>query len=120
LQRDREKLARHLFDLGEPSKKTDFGKFNADIQKLLDEAKSKGVQALRLDEMIQSLLNIARSNGLHIPNRYVMMMRSCLLIEGVARSLDPDLSLFTVATPVVAKSLMKSYNPLSYLGRWLR
>ncbi len=117
LQRDRAKLAKHLFELGEASKKTEFQKFDGAIQRLLDGAKAKGVAQLRLDEMIQSLLGIARDNGLHIPNRYVMMMRSCLLIEGVARSLDPNLSLFTVATPVVARSLMKSYNPLSYLGR---
>ncbi len=120
LQRDRDKLAKHLFELGEPSKKTDFAKFDSAIQALLDDAKAKGVAQLRLDEMIQQLLSIARDNGLHIPNRYVMMMRSCLLIEGVARSLDPNLSLFTVATPVVARSLMKSYNPLSYLGRMFK
>ncbi len=120
LQRDREKLARHLFDLGEPSKKAEFGQFNTAIQKLLDEVKSRGVAQLRLDEMIRDLLSVARDNGLHIPNRYVMMMRSCLLIEGVARSLDPSLSLFTVATPVVARSLMKSYNPLNNLGRLFR
>ncbi|MFM8270005.1 MAG: ABC1 kinase family protein, partial [Pseudomonadota bacterium] len=112
IKRDREALAQSLYKLGEKGAKTKYEDFEADIQVLLDEVKAKGVEKVKLEILVNQLLGIARKNQIYIPNRYVMMIRSCLIIEGVAKSLDPNLSVFKVAVPVVAKSLIKSYNPL--------
>ncbi len=117
LKRDRARLAGSLYELGTPGKKADFKKFEAAIQAMLDEVAAQGVQNAKLDKMVNQLLGIARKSDLHIPNRYVMMIRSCLVIEGVAKSLNPKISVFQVATPIVAKSLMRSYNPLSIFRR---
>lgn len=117
LKRDRSRLASSLFELGTPGKKADFKKFEAAIDELLEETKSKGVQNAKLEAMVSRLLSIARKNDLHIPNRYVLMIRSCLIIEGVAKNLNPKLSVFQIATPIVARSLMRSYNPLSFFWR---
>ncbi len=117
LNRDRGKLARSLFELGTASKQTKFDKFDKAVQGMLDDMKAKGVDNLRLDQMLNRLLSISRQNGIHIPNRYIMMIRSCLVIEGVARSLDPKISIAKVATPIVARSLMRSYNPIRFITR---
>ncbi len=118
LKRDKAKLAKSLFDLGTPGKKTDFKAFDKDIHKLLDEVQKKGVDSFRIQELVNRLLEISNKHKLYIPNRYLMMLRSCLVVEGLARSLDPQLSLFKIATPIVAKSLLKSYNPLRFLRRF--
>jgi ubiquinone biosynthesis protein len=115
LKRDRQNLAKSLFELGKAGPQTDFNKFNESIQKLLDEVKAKGVGNLKLDKLVNQLLAIARENHIYIPNRYVMMIRSCLIIEGVAKKLDPNVSMVSVALPVVARSLIKSYNPFRKL-----
>lgn len=115
LNRDRAALAKNLYELGTPGPHANFKKFEKDIQTLLDEVKKQGVDKIRLEQLLNKLLTVARRNDLMIPNRYVMMIRSCLIIEGVAKSLDPKISVVKVATPIVARSLMKSYNPISYL-----
>jgi ubiquinone biosynthesis protein len=117
LKRDRDSLAKALFALGTPSAHTDYAKFEGDIQTLLDDVKKQGIDKLRMDQMVNRLLVIARKNGLVIPNRYVMMIRSCVIIEGVARALDPKISMFEIATPIVTRSLLKTYNPLGFLKR---
>jgi ubiquinone biosynthesis protein len=111
LKRDRDKLAESLFALGTPAKTTDYASFERQIQALLDRVKQQGMSALKLDALVNELLQIARDNAVHIPNRYVLMIRSCLVIEGVAKQLDPDLSVFQIAVPIVTKSLLKTYNP---------
>ena len=111
LQRDRATLAQNLFALGVPGKKTDYAIFEKQIQALLDDVKAHGLGSLRMDQLVNKLLGIGRGNGLVIPNRYVLMIRSCLVIEGLAKSLDPSISIFNVAAPIVAKSLAKSYSP---------
>jgi ubiquinone biosynthesis protein len=117
LKRDRDSLAKALFALGTPSVRTNFKKFENDIQKLLDDVKAQGVDTVRMDQMVNRLLAIARKNELMIPNRYVMMIRTCVIIEGVAKALDPKISMFQVATPIVTKSLLKTYSPLNLIKR---
>lgn len=111
LKRDKKALVKALWDLGTASKKTDYVKFEREIYELLDEVKAKGVKNTRLDKLVNELLSIARRNRVLIPNRYVLMLRAFLIIEGVAKSLDPQLSMFQIAPPIVARSLLKSYNP---------
>lgn len=115
LNRDRAALAKNLYELGKPGSHANFPKFERDIQTLLDDVKKQGVDKIRLEQLLNKLLTVARKNDLMIPNRYVMMIRSCLIIEGVAKSLDPKISVVKVATPIVARSLMKSYSPIAYL-----
>ncbi len=117
LKRDRDRLAKALYELGTPGKKADYPKFESEIQMLLDEVKAQGIGNLRMDQLVNKLFAIARKNSVHIPNRYVMMIRSCLVIEGVAKSLDPKVNIFEIAVPIVAKSLMKSYSPLNLLRK---
>ena len=117
LQRDRARLAKNLYALGTPGKRTSYSHFEKAIQILLDDVKRRGVNNIKLEEMVNKLLFIARKNQVHIPNRYIMMIRSCLVIEGLARSLDPNISIFSKAAPIVARSLAKTYNPFSFLRR---
>ncbi|MBY0372150.1 hypothetical protein K2X33_15820 [bacterium] len=116
LKRDRSKLARSLYDLGTPSKKTRYDAFEKDVDAMIDEHAGKGAQ-ISLEKLVGQLLAVARKNGLYVPNRYVLLLRSCLVMEGVAKGLDPDISVARVATPIVARSLARSYNPLRFLQR---
>ncbi len=116
LKRDKKKLAKSLFEMGNPSRKTRYERFEQDICLLIEGVKNNGLDKMRMDELIQKLLALAHQNGILIPNRYILMIRSCLAIEGVAKTLDPKISVFDVALPIVTKSLIKAYNPL----RWLR
>lgn len=116
LKRDKEKLARALYDLGQPGKRTRYPKFEKQVCELVDEVGRMGVDKVNINGMVRKLLALAHRNQIHIPNRYVLMIRSCLAMEGVAKSLDPKISVMNIALPIVTKSLLKSYNPL----RWLR
>lgn len=112
LKRDKTKVARGLFELGEPGVRTDYAQFEAAIITLLNELKSQGMDGVSLEGLLNRLLKTAREHSIFIPNRYVLMMRSCLLVEGTARQLHPDVSILKIAFPIVSKSLLKTYNPI--------
>ncbi len=112
LKRDRRLLAKSLFALGTPSAKTQVDLFEKAIDELLDDIKAQGLEKTHVEQLVTRLLEIARNEGVFIPNRYVLLLRSCLIIEGVAKGLDPKLSIAAIATPIVARSLLKSFNPL--------
>jgi ubiquinone biosynthesis protein len=115
VQRDRNNLARALYNLGVPGKTTQYSEFESGIQKILDGIKSKGLKKLNLNRVVDELFEVTHSNQIYIPNRYLMMIRSCLMIEGVAKQLDKDISLLGLAAPILTKTVFKSLNPLRIL-----
>lgn len=117
LKRDRRSLATHLYELGEASPQSSFDSFESEINRLIDDIGGKDFRKTNLEGLVMKLFGIARRQGVFIPNRYTMLLRSCLIIEGVARSLDPGLSVVAIATPIVARSLLKSYNPFRLFTR---
>lgn len=117
LTKDRRKLARAIFELGEPSKATVYDAFAHDIDHLIDELSKYGIAQIKLEATLDRLLAIAKRHRITIPNRYLLMLRSCLLMEGVARQLDPHLSIASIAAPVLMRSLVKAYSPLHWIFR---
>ena len=116
LKRDKSKLARALYEMGTPGKTTEYTAFKKAVTEWIDR-NAATARSGSLEKPLQELLKIARQHGLYIPNRYLLLLRSCLMIEGVARGLDPNISLVRIALPVVSRSLLKTYNPLARLLR---
>lgn len=115
VRRDRKNLAQALYDLGVPGKQTNYADFEFGINRVLDEIKNVGVKNIKLNRMIDRLFEVAHKNQIFIPNRYMLMIRSCLMIEGVAKQLDSRASLMGLATPILTRSFLKSINPLKIL-----
>lgn len=120
LQRDRATLARRLFDLGTKGPSANLPAFEKDVNDWIDRVGAAGMANIRLESALNELLQIARMNAVNVPNRYVMMMRSCLVADGVARTLDPGINVVQVATPIVAKSLLKTASPIDWIKRALK
>lgn len=115
VRRDRKELAKSLYELGVPSKRSDFAKFESQIDAILDDVKKIGVKNIKINRVVDQLFRAAHENQIFIPNRYILMIRSCLMIDGVAKQLDQKSSLAGIAGPILAKSLLRAYNPLNLL-----
>lgn len=64
-----------------------------------------------LDAFVGELFQAAHRHQILIPRSATLLVKSLVTIEGVAKSLDPQLNLAAAAGPVVAKALA---------GRWLK
>jgi len=111
LKKDRHDLAKSLYGLGSPGKKTNYNDFEKGIGEILDKIKSDGLKNIHINKVIDQLFQVANRNQLFIPNRYVLMIRSCVMVEGLAKQLDSKISLLGIAAPILTKSLIRSYNP---------
>lgn len=117
LKRDRRGLSKALFDMGETTSESDFEGFDKAVEGIIEKVKKTGVSQVRMDEILQDLLKSARTHGIYVPNRFTILLRSCLVIEGVARNLDPSLSIVKLALPIVVKGLFKPKNPLRFFRK---
>ena len=46
----------------------------------------------------------------------VLLQKSMVLVEGVARALDPELDIWTIAEPVVGDWVRREAGPLGQIG----
>jgi predicted unusual protein kinase regulating ubiquinone biosynthesis (AarF/ABC1/UbiB family) len=75
--------------------------------------KGSGTEGARnsLEQLVNDLFRVAYAHGVYVPRSTTLLIKTLVTIEGVARSLDPNINLITTAIPIVLKSLTP---------RWMR
>lgn len=121
LARDRDGLIRALLGFGSTPEDFDLERFGADVASVLAPRGAALSQRLRgapaagdadsLDELVSELFRVAHAHGIHVPRSATLLIKTLVTIEGVGRSLHPELDLGAVAFPVILRSLTP---------RWLR
>lgn len=106
LARDTNAVIKNLLEFGTLPAKFDLEKFKKDIKAVLE--KNHGAQ---LDRLVTNLFKVAYQHQICIPQSTTLLIKTLVTVEGVARSLDAELSLVAVATPVILRSITP---------RWLR
>ncbi len=92
---------------------------SAALKKLADKIKEKKEQnqKLGLQELLDECLKAAEKLGIPIPDGLLLMAKSLLTIEGLARGIDPGISMARVATPVLLRAARPSIKDLFYMGK---
>jgi len=118
LARDAEGLIRALLGFGTLPLAFDAEKFEAEVRLLVRGRAQRLVARLRgrtdgggaeepnsLEEFVTELFGLAQIHGIHLPPSTLLLIKALVTIEGVARSLHPELDLAAAAVPVVLRSL---------------
>ena len=66
---------------------------------------------ISLAELMIKLFHIAQKHQLTLQPQLILLQKTLLNIEGVGRQLDPELDIWTVARPVLARILRARYSP---------
>ena len=118
LARDADGLIQALLGFGALPPGFDAEKFKQDVSRVV-RSRGAGVAArLRgrsgagtpdesssLEEFVTELFGLAHGHGVHVPAATTLLIKALVTIEGVARSLHPELDLAAAAVPVVLRSL---------------
>ena len=122
LSRDADALIRALLGFGSTPDDFDAEKFKQDVRGVAQSFGSGVAARLRgrdvgdldgnsLDQFLAALFAVGTRHGIHVPASTTLLIKTLVTIEGVARSLHPELDLATTAAPVVLRSLTP---------RWMR
>lgn len=120
MNRDPESVIKALLEFSTTPKDFDLELFKSDVAALLTKrqvsAKSLADGANNLDQLVNDLFNITYKHHIYVPQSTTLLIKTLVTIEGVARSLDPEIKLMPVAVPVVLKSLTPKW--LRFMSAW--
>ncbi len=122
LARDPDASLRALLEFGAPPEDFDYAGFKADLQAVLQKDRAKVLarvtggqeqddDSYRLEDTVDQLLRVAHRHGIGLPPSTTLLIKTLVTIEGVARSLDPEINVVVTAIPIVLRSLTP---------RWMR
>jgi ubiquinone biosynthesis protein len=110
LSRDLDGATRALLAFGSTPPDFDLEAFKREAAHLFQGAQADD-RADRLERLVNDLLRVAHAHGIYLPTSTTLLIKTLVTIEGVARSLDPEINVVLAALPVV----LRSVRP-----RWMR
>ncbi len=120
LMQDMQRLVDVLVTMGEEGGETlDRSSVEYEIRKvgqLLAMHKEAGTQA-SLEELLEASLSGSQRLGIELPDGLLLMAKSLLTIEGLARGIDPEVSFARAAGPVLLKAARPSIGEMLSMGK---
>ncbi|GIW11197.1 MAG: 2-octaprenylphenol hydroxylase [Dehalococcoidia bacterium] len=99
VRRDTSEITRELLDIGVIHEPIDFRRFRSDLARLLRRYYNVPLRQIPVGDVIQDTLQLAYRYHLQLPADLALLGRAMSTMEGVALTLDPEISIVSVAEP---------------------
>jgi ubiquinone biosynthesis protein len=118
LAKDADGLLNALLEFGTTPPDFDKARFQADVVRVVQRngravssqlrgqsgAGNRGETSNSLEAFVTALFRVATNHGVCVPPSTTLLIKTLVTIEGVARSLHPELNLAAVAAPVLLRA----------------
>lgn len=115
LNQDVDQLMQIIMRLGAVERRADANELRRDIQRLFLRYYGLALEEVHLSEFLENIMTIAFRHRIHLPADLALLARTVVVLEGVARTLAPDLVLADKARPFV-QQLVSEQLSLQRLG----
>lgn len=105
-------VAQRHFDVGYVPKSQSVEDFALAIRSIGEPLHGRTAADISMAKVLGQLFTITDLFDMQTRPELVLLQKSMVLVEGVARTLDPDLDIWTVAEPVVGEWLRREEGPL--------
>ncbi|MFL0251318.1 ABC1 kinase family protein [Clostridium neuense] len=85
-----------------------------DIDYIFSSYLSASLENIKISQFLQEVFDCAKRNNISLPKDLIILVRSCVILEGVIAKISPDISILDVAIPFVKSqnndSILKNFN----------
>lgn len=114
--KDSESVARLLYRLGTPDSRANLLAFRQDIDAILGTYLPTSLQDIDARHLLRDLLNLAVRYRIQVPKEYAILARASVTIEGILRSLYPEMPVGQIFLPYAKQLLVGRYDPSQLEG----
>ncbi|WP_058300875.1 ABC1 kinase family protein [Gorillibacterium timonense] len=114
---DSEGLVRAVLQLGMVGEDADMIVLEREMERLREKYYEVPFAEVSLGQALGDLFKVANKHGIRIPSDLTLLGKTLLTMEGVAASIDPGLSIVSLAEPFGRKLLKERFRPSSIRKR---
>jgi ubiquinone biosynthesis protein len=88
-----------------------------EVQRIAGQALDKPIDQVQFGPIMVALLDMARTHHLEIPVQLVLLIKTLIHVEGLGRTLYPQLDIWSLARPLVTRWLQDQVGPAALIKR---
>ncbi|ALR29957.1 ubiquinone biosynthesis protein [Chryseobacterium sp. IHB B 17019] len=109
------KIVRYLKKMAISYKIPDERRFENDVEDILDFVHSSSLKDIDPQAIINKMKDVLKDNRLYMPDYFYLLFKGISLIEGVGRTINPDLDIVKSLNPLTKKIFAKKISPKNIL-----
>ncbi len=111
IQKDYRKVAEVHFEAGYVPADRDVDEFAQALRSVGEPIFGADATHISMARLLAHLFDVTERFGMETRIELILLQRTMVVVEGVARSLDPELNIWAVAKPVVEKYIYENVGP---------
>ncbi|PSL18306.1 2-octaprenylphenol hydroxylase [Shimia abyssi] len=111
IQRDYLRVAEVHFEAGYVPADRDVDEFARALRAVGEPIFGMDATRISMGRLLSYLFEVTERFGMETRTELILLQRTMVVVEGVARSLDPEVNIWDVAKPVVARYIEESIGP---------
>jgi ubiquinone biosynthesis protein len=123
MRRDYHRVAEVHFEAGYVPSNRDVDEFARALRAVGEPIFGMDATHISMGRLLSQLFEVTERFGMQTRTELILLQRTMVVVEGVARSLDPHINIWQAARPVVEDYIRKNIGPVAAiadLGRTLR
>ena len=115
IQRDYRRVAEVHFEAGYVPADRDMDDFASALRAVGEPIFGMEANRISMARLLSYLFDVTERFGMETRTELILLQRTMVVVEGVARSLDPNINIWEVARPVVEGYISRNIGPLALL-----
>jgi ubiquinone biosynthesis protein len=123
IRKDYKRVAQVHFEAGYVPADKDVDEFARALRAVGEPIFGMDASQMSMGRLFSYLFEVTERFGMETRTELILLQRTMVVVEGVARSLNPQINIWEVASPIVTEYITKSIGPkavLSDLGKTAR
>jgi len=120
LKKDYNRIARIHVNLGYIPHDADAGMFALRCRAIGEPIIGVSVQDISVANLLSRLFKITRDFGMEVQPQLLLLQKTTLVVEGIGRTLNPELNMWQLAEPWIKKWAAKNISPEAKILRILK
>ncbi len=118
--KDPDTVTRLLYKVGIPDTRVNLSQFRHDASDILDRYLGLELAQVQSARLIDDIVSLALKYRIKVPKEYALLTKAGVALEGVVRTIAPDMDVLEVALPYAKRLLFERLSPRSASGGLLR
>jgi ubiquinone biosynthesis protein len=111
IRKDYRRVAEVHFEAGYVPADRDVGEFAQALRSVGEPIFGMDASRISMGRLLAYLFEVTERFGMETRTELILLQRTMVVVEGVARSLDPSMNIWTVARPVVEEYIRENIGP---------
>lgn len=111
IRKDYRRVAEVHFEAGYVPADRDVGEFAQALRSVGEPIFGMEASRISMGRLLAYLFEVTERFGMETRTELILLQRTMVVVEGVGRSLDPDLNIWAVAQPVVEEYIARNLGP---------